>query len=119
MSWGRIRLGAVEEGARVPCLAEWHALGLGAGYGNSLLPLHAVRNRRGSRTPPLAKHCPCLTLAAAAGPSPGCAGFVLVKKVPGTLHFVARAPGHSFDYLNMNLSHNVHYFFFGNRPGPK
>lgn len=35
------------------------------------------------------------------------AGFVLVKKVPGTLHFVARAPGHSFDYLNMNLSHQV------------
>lgn len=34
-------------------------------------------------------------------------GFVLVKKVPGTLHFVARAPGHSFDYLNMNLSHMV------------
>ncbi len=47
-----------------------------------------------------AKHChpssPC--------PAPG---FVLVKKVPGALHFVARAPGHSFDYLNMNLSHQV------------
>ena len=26
------------------------------------------------------------------------AGFVLVKKVPGTLHFTARAEGHSFDH---------------------
>eukprot|EP00887_Chlorella_sp_A99_P005644 scaffold1.g5644.t1 len=53
--------------------------------------------------------------------SPGCnfAGFVLVKKVPGTLHFVARAPGHSFDYVNMNLSHVVHYFTFGNKPSPR
>lgn len=53
--------------------------------------------------------------------SAGCAfsGFVLVKKVPGTLHFVARAPGHSFDYLNMNLSHMVHYLYFGNKPSPR
>lgn len=53
--------------------------------------------------------------------SPGCnfAGFVLVKKVPGTLHLVARAPGHSFDYVNMNLSHVVHYFTFGNKPSPR
>ncbi|KAI7844497.1 hypothetical protein COHA_001856 [Chlorella ohadii] len=53
--------------------------------------------------------------------SSGCnfSGFVLVKKVPGALHFVARAPGHSFDYLNMNLSHQVHYMYFGNKPSPR
>ncbi len=28
----------------------------------------------------------------------GNAGFVLVKKVPGTLHFTARADGHSFEH---------------------
>lgn len=52
---------------------------------------------------------------------PGCNfyGFVLVKKVPGTLHFVARAPGHSVDYLNMNLSHYVHHLYFGNLPSPR
>ena len=44
---------------------------------------------------------------------------MLVKKVPGTLHFVARAPGHSFDYLNMNLSHMVHYLYYGNKPSPR
>lgn len=53
--------------------------------------------------------------------SPGCnfAGFVLVKKVPGTLHFVARAPGHSVDFLNMNMSHYVHHLHFGNQPSPR
>jgi hypothetical protein len=53
--------------------------------------------------------------------SPGCnfAGFVLVKKVPGTLHFVARAPGHTIDYVNQNMSHTVHSFFFGVKPSPK
>jgi thiol-disulfide isomerase/thioredoxin len=58
---------------------------------------------------------------ASATRSQGCnfSGFVLVKKVPGTLHFVARAPGHSFDYLKMNLSHRVHAMYFGNRPSPR
>ena len=53
--------------------------------------------------------------------SPGCnfSGFVLVKKVPGTLHFVARAPGHSVDFLSMNMSHYVHSFFFGSLPSPR
>lgn len=53
--------------------------------------------------------------------STGCAlsGFVLVKKVPGTLHFVAKAPGHSFDHSAMNLSHSVGYFYFGNKPSPR
>ena len=53
--------------------------------------------------------------------SPGCnfSGFVLVKKVPGTLHFVARASGHSVDFLNMNMSHYIHSFYFGNLPSPR
>lgn len=48
----------------------------------------------------------------------GCAlsGFVLVKKVPGALHFLAKSPGHSFDYSAMNMSHVVNYLYFGNKP---
>lgn len=51
----------------------------------------------------------------------GCnlAGFVLVKKVPGTLHFTARAEGHSFDHAFMNMTHLVHEFHFGSRPSPR
>lgn len=50
--------------------------------------------------------------------APGCSlsGFVLAKKVPGTLHFAARAPGHSFDFATQNLSHAVSEFSFGSRP---
>jgi thiol-disulfide isomerase/thioredoxin len=53
--------------------------------------------------------------------SPGCnfAGFLLVKKVPGTMHFAARAPGHSVDYLGMNMSHHVHHFFYGALPSAR
>ena len=46
-------------------------------------------------------------------------GFVLVKKVPGTLHFAARAPGHSIDFLNIDMSHIVHSFYFGILPSPR
>ena len=51
----------------------------------------------------------------------GCAmsGFVLVKKVPGTLHFLAKSPGHSFDHAAMNMSHVVNYLYFGVRPSPR
>ena len=51
----------------------------------------------------------------------GCSlsGFALVKKVPGTLHFIARAPGHSFDTASMNLSHVVHHYYFGSQPSPR
>lgn len=66
---------------------------------------------------PCAAAAPALHVPRRRCPPP--AGFVLVKKVPGTLHFVARAPGHSFDYLNMNLSHLVHYLYYGNRPSPR
>jgi hypothetical protein len=44
---------------------------------------------------------------------------VLVKKVPGTLHFTARAEGHSFDHAWMNMTHVVHGFYFGSRPTPR
>ncbi|GMH43496.1 hypothetical protein BSKO_11418 [Bryopsis sp. KO-2023] len=52
--------------------------------------------------------------------SSGCnmAGFVLVKKVPGTLHFLAKSNGHSFDHAWMNMTHAVHHFYFGTRPSP-
>jgi thiol-disulfide isomerase/thioredoxin len=53
--------------------------------------------------------------------TPGCnlSGFVLVKKVPGTLHFLAKSPGHSFDFPAMNMSHVVHQWYFGNKPSPR
>ena len=39
-----------------------------------------------------------------------------MKKVPGTLHFLAKSPGHSFDFAAMNLSHIVHHYYFGAKP---
>lgn len=53
--------------------------------------------------------------------STGCAlsGFVLVKKVPGTLHFLPKSPGHSFDYHSINMSHTVGYMYYGNKPSPR
>ena len=42
-------------------------------------------------------------------------GFVLVKKVPGTLHFAARSEGHSFDHVWMNMTHVTHMLYFGSR----
>jgi hypothetical protein len=47
------------------------------------------------------------------------AGFVLVKKVPGTLHFTARGEGHSFDHAWMNMTHLVHQLHFGAKPSPR
>ena len=44
---------------------------------------------------------------------------MLVKKVPGTLHFTARAEGHSFDHAFMNLTHVVHSLYFGSKPTPR
>lgn len=43
-------------------------------------------------------------------------GFVLCKKVPGSMHFLAKAPGHSFDHMSMNMSHIVHHLYFGTKP---
>lgn len=51
--------------------------------------------------------------------TPRSAGFVLVKKVPGTLHFAARSEGHSFDHAWMNMTHVVHSFYYGSRPTVK
>ena len=53
--------------------------------------------------------------------SSGCAlsGFVLVKKVPGTLHFLAKSSGHSFNYAEMNMSHVVNYLFMGQKPSQR
>lgn len=51
----------------------------------------------------------------------GCnlAGFVLVKKVPGTLHFTAHGEGHSFGHAWMNMTHAIHGLHFGTRPTPR
>ncbi len=64
---------------------------------------------------------PGVAAAAASTGGLGCnfAGFVLVKKVPGTLHFTARAPGHTVDYEAMRLSHTVHHLYFGSLPSPR
>ncbi|GFR46085.1 hypothetical protein Agub_g7570 [Astrephomene gubernaculifera] len=57
----------------------------------------------------------------AAPSTPGCnlAGFVMVKRVPGSLHLVARSEGHSFDHAWMNLTHLVHGLHVGSRPSPR
>ena len=44
---------------------------------------------------------------------------MLVKKVPGTLHFLAKSPGHSFDHETINMTHTVNYMYFGNKPSPR
>ena len=46
-------------------------------------------------------------------------GFVLVKKVPGTLHFAARSESHTFEHSWMNMSHVTHSFYFGSRPSAR
>jgi hypothetical protein len=48
----------------------------------------------------------------------GCnmAGFVLVKRVPGTLHFAARSEAHTFDHDLMNMSHIIHSLYYGSKP---
>jgi hypothetical protein len=79
----------------------------------------AVQAQRGSKQSTLIfDHCRGVTRMTR---TPGCAlsGFVLVKKVPGALHFLAKSPGHSFDYAAMNMSHVVNYLYFGNKPSPR
>ena len=46
-------------------------------------------------------------------------GFVLVKKVPGSLHFHMKSQGFSFETGDIDVSHVVHAFTFGSRPSPK
>ena len=47
--------------------------------------------------------------------SPGCRlnGFVMVNKVPGTLHIQQNSEFHNFDHDNVNTTHLVHKFKFG------
>lgn len=49
------------------------------------------------------------------GHHPGCIidGFVLVKKVPGSLFVTAHSPSHSFEHEMMNMTHHVKSFFIG------
>lgn len=49
------------------------------------------------------------------GHHPGCIidGFVLVKKVPGSLFVTAHSPSHSFEHGLMNMTHSVKAFFVG------
>lgn len=42
-----------------------------------------------------------------------------MKKVPGTMHFLAKSPGHSFDFTAMNMTHIVHHMYFGEKPSPR
>eukprot|EP01026_Neomeris_dumetosa_P047076 TRINITY_DN4030_c1_g1_i1.p1 TRINITY_DN4030_c1_g1~~TRINITY_DN4030_c1_g1_i1.p1 ORF type:complete len:464 (-),score=42.33 TRINITY_DN4030_c1_g1_i1:4-1395(-) len=50
----------------------------------------------------------------------GCnfAGFILVRKVPGTLHFHFNSNSHSFDHALVNTTHQIHNFYYGMRPSP-
>lgn len=47
--------------------------------------------------------------------SPGCRlnGFLMVNKVPGTLHIHQSSDFHNFDHDNVNTTHFVHKFKFG------
>jgi hypothetical protein len=47
------------------------------------------------------------------------AGFVLVKRVPGTLHFAARSEAHTFDHDLMNMSHIIHSLYYGSKPSAR
>lgn len=47
------------------------------------------------------------------------AGFVLVKRVPGTLHFAARSEAHTFDHSLMNMSHIIHSLYYGSKPSAR
>lgn len=51
----------------------------------------------------------------------GCmmSGFVMVKKVPGTLHFHMKQEGMSFAGTDIDVSHFVNEFTFGTRPSPR
>lgn len=46
------------------------------------------------------------------------AGFVLVKKVPGSIHFMDHADFFSFGLTGIDLTHTIHWFYFGARPSP-
>ncbi|XP_042504234.1 protein disulfide isomerase-like 5-4 [Macadamia integrifolia] len=46
-------------------------------------------------------------------------GFVRVKKVPGNIVVSARSGAHSFDPSQMNMSHVISHFSFGNKISPK
>ena len=35
------------------------------------------------------------------------------------MHFLAKSPGHSFDFHAMNMSHIVHHYYFGALRGPE
>eukprot|EP01023_Acetabularia_acetabulum_P037183 TRINITY_DN3520_c0_g1_i4.p1 TRINITY_DN3520_c0_g1~~TRINITY_DN3520_c0_g1_i4.p1 ORF type:complete len:504 (-),score=68.91 TRINITY_DN3520_c0_g1_i4:2189-3580(-) len=50
----------------------------------------------------------------------GCnfAGFVLVRKVPGTMHFHFNSGSHSFDHSLVNTTHVIHSFYYGMKPSP-
>ncbi|CAD7697252.1 unnamed protein product [Ostreobium quekettii] len=74
----------------------------------SLVPSAGKPHTRHANLKKVSKHAGC-----------NLAGFVLVKKVPGTLHFLAKSSGHhSFDNEQMNMTHHIHHFYFGSRPSP-
>eukprot|EP00803_Ostreobium_quekettii_P007184 evm.model.scf_511.4 EVM.evm.TU.scf_511.4 scf_511:75376-78345(+) len=73
----------------------------------SLVPSAGNPNTRHANLKKVSKHSGC-----------NLSGFVLVKKVPGTLHFLAKSSGHSFEHEQMNMTHRVHHFYFGARPSP-
>jgi hypothetical protein len=44
---------------------------------------------------------------------------VLVKKVPGSIHFMEHADFFSFGLTGIDLTHTIHWFYFGARPSPQ
>ena len=43
----------------------------------------------------------------------------VLAQVPGTLHFLAKSAGHSFDHQTLNMSHVINYLYFGSKPSPR
>eukprot|EP00210_Caulerpa_lentillifera_P006618 g6323.t1 len=76
-------------------------------FAESLIPSAGMPHVHHPETQKLSTHAGC-----------NLAGFVLVKKVPGTLHFLAKSGGTSFDHNLMNMTHYIHHFYFGMRPSP-
>lgn len=52
-------------------------------------------------------------LPAPAGPGCNLRGFVLIKKVPGAISFLALSEGHSIDRSSVNTTHLVNHFYYG------
>lgn len=83
-------------------------------FAESLLPSEEHVQMHGNKPHALPAHAKA-QIAPAGGHTPGCniEGFVLVKKVPGTMYVTAHSSSHSFARENINMTHIVNEFRYG------